>query len=119
MDVAADDAARKQSEFPLIHQEIPTAKPVTSTEVSGKVVFQASQTTALVPTDATILDAADNCGVFIDNACRPGTCGSCRIRLISGSVSIAVEDALATQDKADGCIRACQAKITGDVKVDA
>ena len=97
----------------------PTAIGVTSTEVSGKVVFQASDTTALVRTGATILDAADDCGVFIDNACRSGTCGSCRIRLISGSVSMAVEDALTTPDKADGYILACQAKFTGAVIVDA
>ena len=37
---------------------------------------------------ATILDAAEEAGVLIDNACRSGTCGSCRIRLLSGSVSM-------------------------------
>jgi glycine betaine catabolism B len=83
------------------------------------VVFQASDTTAAVPVDATILDAADEAGVFIDNACLSGTCGSCRVRLISGNVSMDVEDALTEQDKAEGYILTCQAKIRGDVKVDA
>jgi ferredoxin len=58
-------------------------------------------------------------GVFIDNACRSGTCGSCRVKLISGNVSMAVQDLLTEQDKADGCILACQAKIRGEVTVDA
>jgi ferredoxin len=32
---------------------------------------------------------------------------------------MAVEDALTAQDKADGYILACQAKVSGDVEVDA
>ena len=62
---------------------------------------------------------ADEVGVFIDNACRSGTCASCRVKLLSGKVSMAVEDALTEQDKAEGYILACQAKIHGDVRVDA
>jgi ferredoxin len=72
-----------------------------------------------VPVGATILDAADEAGVFIDNACRSGTCGSCRVRLASGSVRMAVEDALTEGDKADGYILACQATIQDDVRVEA
>ena len=83
------------------------------------MVFQASDTTAPVPADATILDVADEVGVFIDSACRSGTCASCRVKLLSGNVSMAVEDALTDQDKAEGYILACQAKIHGDVRVDA
>jgi len=97
----------------------PRSKGAASTEVAGKVVFQASDTTAPVPVDATILDAADRAGVLIDNACRSGTCGSCRVRLVSGSVTMAVQDALTEQDKAEGYILACQAKVRGSVKVEA
>ena len=97
----------------------PTLKGAASTEVAGKIFFQASDMTASVPVDATILNAADEAGVFIDNACRSGTCGSCRVKLVSGSVRMAVEDALTEQDKADGYILACQAKISSDVKVEA
>ena len=97
----------------------PTAKGAVLTDFAGKVVFQASDTTAPVAIDATILDAADEVGVYIDNACRSGTCGSCRAKLISGAVSMAVEEALTEQDKAEGYILTCQAKIRGEVKVDA
>ena len=82
-------------------------------------MFQTSETTAIVRSDETILDAADNADVSIDNACRSGTCGSCRIKLLLGKVTMGVEDALTREDKADGYILACQAKIQGDVKVDA
>jgi len=97
----------------------PVAKRGSPTETAGKVVFQTSETTAIVRSDETILDAADNADVSIDNACRSGTCGSCRIKLLLGKVTMGVEDALTREDKADGYILACQAKIQGDVKVDA
>jgi ferredoxin-NADP reductase/Fe-S-cluster-containing hydrogenase component 2 len=96
----------------------PTVRGAPSGALAGKVVFQASDATATVTVDATILDAADEAGVFIDNACRSGTCGSCRVRLVSGDVSMAVQDSLTERDRADGYILACQAKIRGDVTVD-
>ncbi len=97
----------------------PTAKGGASTIIAGKVLFQASNTTAPVFAGSTILDAADEAGIFIDNACRSGTCGSCRVKLASGAVRMPVEDALTQEDKAGGYILACQAEISGDVVVDA
>lgn len=97
----------------------PTAKSARSSAIAGKVVFLASDTSAPVPVDATILDVADEVGVFIDSACRSGTCASCRVKLLSGNVSMAVQDALTDQDKAEGYILACQARIHGEVSVDA
>jgi ferredoxin-NADP reductase/Fe-S-cluster-containing hydrogenase component 2 len=97
----------------------PTAKSTRSKEITGKVRFQASDASATVPADATILDVADGIGVFIDNACRSGTCGSCRARLVSGHVSMAVQDGLTDHDKSEGYILTCQAKVQGEVVVDA
>ncbi len=97
----------------------PSAKDAGSTEIAGRAIFLASGVTAPVPVDATILDAADTAGVSIDNACRSGTCASCRVKLVSGRVTMAVEDALTDQDRAEGYILACQAKIHGDIEVDA
>jgi hypothetical protein len=37
----------------------------------------------------------------------------------SGQVNMPVQDALTDQDRADGYILACQAKVRGDVIVDA
>src|SRR5262249_31106337 len=69
----------------------PAAKTRRSTTIAGKVEFHASDVSAPVPADATILEVADDLGVFIDNACRSGTCGSCRARLVSGTVNMAVQ----------------------------
>jgi ferredoxin len=97
----------------------PMTKKTTSTEIAGSVTFQDSNTIAPVPVGATILDAAEDAGVFIDNACRSGTCGSCRIKLVSGNVKIAEEDALTEEDKAQNYILACQSEISSDVTVEA
>src|SRR5262249_27875887 len=80
----------------------PRAGGSASADIAGQVTFQVSNTTALVPADATILDVADEASVVIDNACRSGTCGSCRVKLLTGSVQMDVEDALTPQDKAEG-----------------
>jgi len=118
VELGVPDTQIKTEAFGTVKRD-PTAKGAASTEVAGKVVFQASDTTAPVRVGATILDVADEAGVFIDNACRSGTCGSCRVKLVSGSVRMAVEEALTEEDRAEGYILACQARIQGDAKVDA
>src|SRR5262249_53225318 len=97
----------------------PAAKTARSTQIVGRVEFHASDASAPVPADATILDIADDLGVVIDHACRSVTRGSCRARRVSGSVRMAVQDGLTDHDKAEGYILTCQAKVQGDVVVDA
>ncbi len=96
----------------------PTAKRACDT-LAGKVLFQASKRTVPLAEGATVLDAADQAGIFIDNACRTGTCGACRVKLVTGEVRMPVEDALTDEDRADSYILACQAEVSGDVAVDA
>ena len=83
------------------------------------VSFARSDKSASLPPDKTILDIADEIGVPIDNSCRVGTCGTCRVKLLSGQVTMAVEDGLEPGDKEQGIILACQAKSTGACVVDA
>lgn len=83
------------------------------------VTFAQSGKSAPLPPDMTVLDAADAVGVEIDNSCRVGTCGTCRVKLSSGQVTMAVEDGLEPGDKEAGIILACQAKATGNVVVEA
>jgi ferredoxin-NADP reductase len=83
------------------------------------VTFSLSDKSALLPPDKPILDVADEIGVEIDNSCRVGTCGTCRVKLLSGQVTMAVEDGLEPGDKEKNIILACQAKSTGNVAVEA
>ena len=83
------------------------------------VTFAKSNKTAVLPPGRTILEASEEVGVNIDYSCRVGTCGICKTRLLSGMVTMEVEDALSNGDKAQGLILACQARATEDVSVEA
>ena len=58
--------------------------------VTGRLVSAADRASLSIvvecpaPVGATIRDAADESGVFINNACQSGTCGSCCIKLLAG-----------------------------------
>ena len=98
---------------------VPTA-PLLGSEISlPTVTFSVSDKSAPLPPDKVILDVADEIGVEIDNSCRVGTCGTCRVKLLSGQVTMAVEDGLEPGDKERRMILACQAKATANVEVEA
>ena len=71
------------------------------------------------PPKQTILELSEELGIGIEFSCRVGTCGLCKVKMTSGDVEMAVQDALDADDKANGIILACQAKPTGDVVVEA
>lgn len=83
------------------------------------LTFSLSNKSAPMHPDKSILDVADEIGVEIDNSCRAGTCGVCRVKLLSGNVEMAVVDGLEPGDKQKGIVLACQSKATGDLTVEA
>jgi glycine betaine catabolism B len=91
------------------------AHPVTTPAVT----FTLSGKAAPLPPGTTVLEAAEHVGVLIDSSCRVGTCGTCKVMLLKGSVTMAVEDALDPEEKAHGLILACQATATGNIEVEA
>ena len=97
----------------------PTRKAASAGRIVGRVTFQMSQVSAPIAENDTILDVADKAHVFIDNACRSGTCGACRVKLLSGKVRMPVEDSLTQGEKARGYILACQALAESDVVVES
>jgi ferredoxin-NADP reductase/Fe-S-cluster-containing hydrogenase component 2 len=97
----------------------PTHKAPSSGKLIGRVTFQMSQVSAPIAESDTILDVADKAHVFIDNACRSGTCGACRVKLLSGKVRMPVEDSLTQEEKAGGYILACQALAESNVVIES
>lgn len=101
------------------------AEPASAVSASAQAVaapvctFARSGKAAPLPPDKTVLEASEDVGVNIDNSCREGYCGVCKTKLLAGQVTMAVEDALDENDKAQNIILACQAKSTGDVTVEA
>lgn len=83
------------------------------------VEFKRSEKSAPLTIDQTVLDAADAVGVDIDNSCRTGQCGLCKVKLLSGDVTMECDDALSDGDKEGGLVLACQAKATAPIAIDA
>lgn len=83
------------------------------------VTFTLSRKSAPLPLGKTVLEASEDVGVNIDYSCRVGTCGTCKTKLVSGSVTMEVEEGLDPGDKEQGWILACQAKATADIAVEA
>lgn len=93
--------------------------PAVSTATAA-CIFEKSEKRAPLPPEKSILEASEDVDVNIEYSCRVGTCGVCKTRLLAGEVTMAVEEALEPEEKAEGWILACQAKTSGgDVTVDA
>ncbi len=97
----------------------PTGRTGQSGTVVGQVKFLDTGKTSTAREGATLLDVADEAKVRIDSACRSGTCGTCMVKLRSGTVRMPVQDALGDGDREDGYILACQAEPEGDVELEA
>ena len=67
----------------------------------------------------TILELSEELAIGIENSCRVGTCGVCKVKMTSGEVDMAIDDSLDADDKANGIILACQAKPKTPVTVEA
>lgn len=93
--------------------------PAGAVAPAAECTFTRSDKKAPLTPEKTILEAAESVGVAIDYSCRQGFCGVCRTRLVSGQVTMAVEDGLSPQDKAAGYILACQARSVSNVAVEA
>ena len=83
------------------------------------VIFSKNNKSSKIHVDQTVLELSEELGIGIEFACRVGTCGICKVKMISGAVEMAVEDGLDAEEKANGMILACQAKPKGPVEVEA
>lgn len=94
-------------------------KPPATQTAAATVTFAGSQKAGPIQVGETILDVAEAVGVDIENSCRTGSCGSCKVKLLEGAVEMEAEDSLEPAEKAEGWVLACQATTKASVKVDA
>lgn len=83
------------------------------------VTFVRSQKSDRGAASRTILELAERLRVPIRGGCRIGACGSCKVRLLSGDVTMDAAAALTQAEKAAGVVLACRARPLNDVTVDA
>lgn len=86
---------------------------------TAEVRFTKSGNTAALAPNQSVLEAAESIGVPIDYSCRVGICGTCKVPLLKGVVTMEVEEGLPPEEKARGIILACQAKSIGNLEVEA
>lgn len=95
-----------------------TAKP-TAPATGPLVTFSRSNKSSRIHTDQTVLELSEELSIGIENSCRVGTCGVCKVKMTSGEVEMSIDDALDEEDKANGTILACQAKPMSEITVEA
>ena len=91
----------------------------TAPATGPRVTFSKNNKSAKIHVDQTILELSEELAIGIEFSCRVGTCGVCKVKMTSGEVEMAVDDALEPDDKANGIILACQAMPKGDIAVEA
>ena len=105
---------------PVEQLELDEAAALAAGACASSVGFRRTGKTVPVEHPQTLLDAAEAAGVKLDYSCRNGTCGTCRVKLVSGTVAMGRTDALLKGDVADRMVLACQARPTSpEVLVDA
>ncbi len=83
------------------------------------IKLQLSGKTFSTKSDESVLEAAGRQGVKLPYSCKNGTCGNCKARLISGTISYPAHPPLGLDENeiADGDVLLCQAVADSDLLI--
>jgi len=115
-------AKRAEATAALADSPVTAAAPLISPDGDStvpKLTFSRSATSVFLPPDKNLLEVSEAAGINIDYECRSGICGRCKTRLLAGSVTMEVQDALDEADKSNNIILLCQAKSAENVTIEA
>ena len=85
----------------------------------GTVDFLRSQKTCQVRAGDSLLEVAESNRVQIPYGCRQGQCGTCAIRVLSGSVHMSTDAGLTPKQKDSGYVLPCVGRAEGSLVVEA
>jgi uncharacterized 2Fe-2S/4Fe-4S cluster protein (DUF4445 family) len=90
--------------------------------IISRVTFEPAGRRAHIPRGATVLEAARSVGVELPCPCAGrGTCGLCRVQVLSGHAgpaTVAESDQLTAAELQRGVRLACQASVRGDARIE-
>ncbi len=86
---------------------------------AASITFARSGKSKSMSSDQTVLEASEELGVEIPYDCRAAICGTCKTRLLDGTVRMDADDALDPVDRAGRFILSCQARCLDAVIVNA
>lgn len=95
-----------------VHQErfYAAARHTASLPTTAQPIeFRRSQLTIIAQPGETILEAGLRNGVPLDFSCTVGGCGACKVRVVSGSVTIDEPNCLTDAERAQGFTLGCSA----------
>jgi ferredoxin-NADP reductase/DMSO/TMAO reductase YedYZ heme-binding membrane subunit len=96
-----------------------SSKTSTGALTAPTLTFALSMKTAPLAREKSLLEISEDAGLNIDFECRSGICGRCKTRLLAGSVTMEVQDALDDVDRSNNLILLCQAKSADHVTIEA
>ncbi|MBU9766035.1 2Fe-2S iron-sulfur cluster binding domain-containing protein [Mycobacterium sp. TNTM28] len=88
-----------------------TAEPMAGSAADGKVtiVFDREQLSVPRRDGETLLESARRAGMTPPFSCEAGNCGTCMAKLLEGTATMRVNDALDDDEVAEGYVLTCQA----------
>ena len=89
------------------------------TTAPQQLEFRASGRKVTQRPGETILDAGLRSGVKLDFSCTVGGCAACKIKVVSGDVTIDEPNCLSAQERAQGYVLGCSAHANESVVLDA
>ena len=89
---SADPASAPAAPAPAAAPAAPTAPAVAAPSAQVEVQFKKAGKSGPLAPNKCVLEAAEAIGVAIDFSCRVGTCGTCVVPLLEGSVTMEVEE---------------------------
>ncbi|AKS33180.1 2Fe-2S iron-sulfur cluster-binding protein [Mycolicibacterium goodii] len=88
-----------------------TAEPLPDGGSGGKVtiLFEREQVSVPRRPNETLLESARRAGMTPPFSCEAGNCGTCMAKLLEGTATMRVNDALDDDEVAEGYVLTCQA----------
>jgi glycine betaine catabolism B len=120
---AGHDTARLHAEsfdFAELAAESPAvaAEAMGAAETRFTVEFTKSRRTIEVGADQFVLSAAKAQGLRLPSSCTQGLCGTCKSRLLSGTVQMSHQGGIRQREIDQGLILLCCSKPTGDLVIE-
>jgi len=115
--------AGKAAPATLVHPSSATVLLAEEEEerASGSITVEFARSAKKAMTDGALplLDLAEHHDLDIGYGCRAGSCGDCKVRVLSGRVEMESEEGLHPDEKAAGYVLACVGRPVTDCVVDA
>ena len=119
LDAAGFDPARYHEESFAFAVDAPEPEPAVSPAQHGfSVHFARQRRTVICPSGHTILAAARAAGLRLPAACNKGVCGTCKSRLLSGTVALKHNGGIRQREIDEGLTLLCCARPETDLVVD-